>query len=41
MQNVKRHHTSKVDRLGRRQPRPARRRTGTRVGIVRAALAEG
>lgn len=38
---VKRHHVSKVDRLGSRQPRPNRRRTGTRVGIVRAAIREG
>lgn len=41
MSNTQRHHTSKVDRLGRRQPRPARRKTGTRHGIVRAALLEG
>jgi hypothetical protein len=28
-------------RTQRRQPRPAGRRVGTRVGILRAALAEG
>jgi hypothetical protein len=38
---TQRHHVSKIDRLGNRQPRPARRKTGTRVGIIRAALAEG
>jgi hypothetical protein len=38
---VKRHHVRKIDRLGTRQPRPAQRRTGTRVGIVRSAIREG
>jgi hypothetical protein len=38
---VKRHHVSKVERLGNRQPRPPRRRTGTRVGVIRAAVKEG
>jgi hypothetical protein len=38
---TKRHHVKKVDRLGNRQPRPPRRRQGTRVGIIRAAVKEG
>jgi hypothetical protein len=41
MSNTQRHHTSKVDRYGRRQPRPNLRRTNTRSAVVLAALKEG
>lgn len=30
-----------AESFGRRQPRPPRRRTGTRVGVIRIALKEG
>ena len=35
------HETSAAERYGRRQPRPAPRRTGTRSGAVAAAIREG
>lgn len=41
MSKTTRHHVSKVDRYGRRQPRPALRRTNTRAGVILAALKEG
>lgn len=36
-----RHHEHRTDNFGRRQPRPATRRTGTRHGVIRSAILEG
>lgn len=41
MSKTARHSHSKVDHYGRRQPRPARRRTGTRHNVIAAAIREG
>ena len=41
---AKSQHSSRIareDRFGRRQPRPAPRRTGTRHAVVASALREG
>jgi hypothetical protein len=35
------HHQHRTDNFGRRQPRPAARRSGTRASVIRAALLEG
>lgn len=43
MSTYRTQYSNKLDRehFGRRQPRPASRRQGTRAGVIRAALLEG